>query len=130
MGESGIGGRQFELSSFGIADYLWVSADGRLDAFEFKLSDWRKGVSQAARYRSYCHRSFLVLPDIICKRIFPFLDEFRAVKIGLIGFDSGNGVIERYFIPPRNAPLNPFAYGAAVNILSRKRKLRNFYELT
>ena len=79
---TGIGGREFPLAGFGIADFVWMAwcptgGDGtalslerlkammakhRLTAFEMKLTHWRKGLTQAFRYSYFADRSILVVP--------------------------------------------------------------------
>jgi len=126
--EVGVGGGQFELPELGIADYLWASSSGRLDAFEFKLTDWRKGATQAMRYRSYAHRVFLVMPPVPALRAAQHLEAFRDLEIGLWAFHVLTGEIERHFTPAPLVPLNSKAHEAAISILSRKRKFREMLE--
>jgi hypothetical protein len=128
LDEPGIGGSQFELPGYGIADYLWISACGRLDAFEFKISNWRKGATQASKYRCYANRAFLVLPPDIAKTAINFIDQFKAINIGLYSFDKATGHIEIHFHPCETKPLIATANRVAMFILSRKRKFRNLCE--
>ena len=126
--ERGIGGIQFELPGFGIADYLWVGEGSRIDAFEFKLNDWRKGATQASRYRCYANRALLVLPLQVAKAASAYLDEFTAINIGLIGYDRASNEIFPFFIPQSTSPLNPKAYHTALSKLSTKRNFRKLSE--
>lgn len=130
LDEIGVGGGQFELPELGIADYLWASSSGRLDAFEFKLTDWRKGATQAMRYRSYAHRTFLVMPLAPARRAAQHLEAFQSLEIGLWAFDPNSGEIERHFTPGPSVPLNATAHEAAMSILWRKRKFREVLEAT
>lgn len=128
LDEVGIGGGQFELPELGIADYLWVSSAGRLDAFEFKLTDWRKGATQAMRYRSYAHRTFLVMPPTAAIRAAQHLASFQSLDIGLWSFNQERGTIVRYHTPEPSLPLNAAAHDTALSILLRKRKFREIFE--
>lgn len=128
LDEIGVGGDQFELPELGIADYLWASASGRLDAFEFKLTDWRRGATQAMRYRSYAHRSFLVMPPTGAVRAAQHLESFKSLEIGLWSFNPEQGKIVRLHTPEESTPLNLRAHEMAVSILLRKRKFREIFE--
>lgn len=128
LDEPGVGGDQFELPELGIADYLWASVSGRLDAFEFKLVDWRKGATQAMRYRSYAHRSFLVMPPTAANRAAQHLESFERLGIGLWSFDVEQGRIVRLHTPEESTPLSAHAYDIATSILLRKRKFRELLE--
>lgn len=128
LNEPGVGGNQFELPELGVADYLWASSSGRLDAFEFKLADWRKGATQAMRYRSYAHRSFLVMPPTAAIRAAQHLESFVNLRIGLWSFNSEQDEIVRFHTPEESTPLNARAYESATSILLRKRKFRELFE--
>jgi hypothetical protein len=122
----GIGGNQFEMPGYGIADFIWAMPDGKIDAFEFKISDWKKGVGQAARYRSYATRSFLVLPVTVASRIVEHIKTFQSINLGLWAFDSSTKSIEKYVTPTETPPLNSQAQATALKLLGRKLKFRKF----
>jgi len=122
----GVGGPQFAVPGFGIADYVFVESNQCITAFEFKISDWRKGFAQAARYKCYAHRSFLVVPQAIIHRIEPFFEGLKEINIGLYVFDSQTGIIEAIYKPEIKEPFSKNAHNNALSILSRKR---NFCKL-
>lgn len=122
----GVGGSQFAVPGFGIADYVFVESNRHITAFEFKISDWRKGLAQAARYKCYAHRSFLVVPQTIAHRIEPFFKGLREINIGLCTFDSQAGIINTIYNPKFNKPFSKNAHNNALSILSRKRNFREF----
>jgi hypothetical protein len=68
-------------------------------AFEFKLSDWRKGLMQAHRYKYFSHASILVLPNHKMKSVEPQLDIFRKLRVGLWGFSPETGTIACFYTP-------------------------------
>lgn len=68
-------------------------------AFEFKLSDWRKGLMQAHRYKNVSHASILVLPNPKIKSAEQRLDIFRKLRIGLWGFSPETGHIGCFYTP-------------------------------
>jgi hypothetical protein len=125
---TGIGGNQFEMPGFGIADFIWATPEGKIDAFEFKVADWKKGVGQASRYRSYASRSFLVLPSKIASRAVNHIQAFHNINLGLWSFDAETGRIIRHFTPVETKPLNTQAKSAALQILNRKLKFRQLLE--
>jgi len=68
-------------------------------AFEFKLSDWRRGLMQAHRYKYFSHASILVLPDYRMKSVGPQIGIFRKLRVGLWGFSPEKGTIARLYTP-------------------------------
>lgn len=122
----GVGGSQFAVPGFGIADYVFVESNWNITAFEFKISDWRKGFAQAARYKCYAHRSFLVVPQAIIHRIKPFFKGLEEINIGLYVFNSQTGIIEVIYEPEIKEPFSKNAHNNALSILNRKRNFRKF----
>lgn len=59
--------------------------DPTVRAFELKLSDWRRGMMQAHRYKYFSHASILVLPRNRLKSVKPELSLFRKLRVGLRG---------------------------------------------
>lgn len=70
-----------------------------LRAFEFKVSDWRKGLMQAHRYKYFSHASILVLPSQKIKPAEQRIDLFRKLRIGLWGFSPETGSIGCFYTP-------------------------------
>ena len=68
-------------------------------AFEFKLSDWRKGLMQAHRYKNVSHASILVLPRQKIKSAEQRIDLFHKLRIGLWGFSPETGHIGCFYTP-------------------------------
>jgi hypothetical protein len=68
-------------------------------AFEFKLSDWRKGLMQAHRYKYCSHASILVLPNHKLKSLESRIDIFRKLRVGLWGFSPETGAIACSYTP-------------------------------
>lgn len=146
----GIGGSEFALAGFGIADFVWLSwrqsainEDGtalsfenikselayrQLTAFEMKLSDWRKGLAQAYRYGYFSDRTIVVLPPETVKLARHELALFRKLKVGLWSFDRGTNRIRKYFTPRPSKPRNAKARGKALDLLGNFLKLRKFAE--
>jgi hypothetical protein len=68
-------------------------------AFEFKLSDWRRGLMQAHRYKYFSHASILVLPSHRMKSVKPQIGIFRKLRVGLWGFSPETGTIACLYTP-------------------------------
>jgi len=73
--------------------------DPTVRAFEFKLSDWRRGMMQAHRYKYFSHASILVLPKNKMKSVKPQLNLFRKLRVGLWGFLPETGTIACFYTP-------------------------------
>jgi len=145
-----LGGLEFSLPNFGIADLIWVclpagiyARKGRpgntplpeehlsgihITAFEMKLSEWRKALSQAYRYRYFADRSIVVLPPAKAKLAKEALDLFRELEIGLWSFDAQTGEIQLIFTPKRIRPKSAVARARALGLIRRKLDLRQVGE--
>jgi len=73
--------------------------DPTVRAFEFKLSDWRKGLMQAHRYKFFSNVSILVLPNHKMKSAAPQIDIFRKLRVGLWGFSPETRAIACFYTP-------------------------------
>lgn len=120
----GIGGSEFEIPGCGIADFIWVDSGGNIDAFEFKMKDWKRGATQASRYRAYAARTILVMPARAIDPALRFLNSFQIVDLGLWSFDPKTGEIVSYHTPSPKEPMDLTASKKAKQILSRKRHFR------
>ena len=143
-GRGGIGGKEFALPGFGIADFVWIAwrhddnpaEDGalsiekmkllmnrrKLTAFEMKLSDWRKGLVQAYRYSYFADLAVVVLPPDVAA--IADVKLFRNANIGLWSFDQIGSEIQKIFTPRCGGPISPQAKDKAVDALGRRLKFR------
>ena len=62
-------------------------------AFEMKLSDWRRGLAQAFRYRAFAQRAYLVVDEDHIQSAVANSERFVRSNIGLIGVHSHGGFI-------------------------------------
>lgn len=137
----GIGGREFPLSGFGIADFVWIAWENpgnateggalsietlksilkshKLTAFEMKLADWRKGLAQAYRYSYFADLSVVVLPPDLAETAKASLDLFRRANVGLWSFDRATHMIREVFTPRRSGPRSPIAKDRALESVGR-----------
>ena len=141
----GIGGKEFALSGFGIADFVWIAWQNalnpeegsalsveklksllnrhKLTAFEMKLSDWRKGLAQAYRYSYFADQAVVVLPPDLATTAKADLDLFRESNVGLWSFDPATEAIRKLFTPRCSSPRSPKAKDKALESLGRSLKL-------
>ena len=87
------------------------------------MSDWRKGLQQAFRYRYFAHRSLLVLPLKTATRAARFLDTFRKLGVGLWGFDAKTGHLRKRFTPRPASPMDSVALKKALHLIESGLKL-------
>jgi hypothetical protein len=85
-------------------------------AIEAKVSDWKKGLMQAMRYKNFADKSYLALYESHLRVARNNLDVFKTLNIGLIGVsDEG---IQIHFKPEANTK-DPFkAYLASERVYS------------
>lgn len=138
----GVGGREFEMFNYGIADFVWVAWRGKshpeeataltvekiqqrllkhlLTAFELKLRDWRRGLSQAYRYRYFADRAIVVLPPQAARRARAHVSMFRRLKVGVWSFDKATGKIHPIFTPTKTKAHNAVAKEKAIELITRR----------
>lgn len=69
----------------------WVSS-AQVIAVEAKLTRWRDALAQAAVYRRYADRAFVLLPRDIADAAATHAPDFREARVGLLAYDS-QGVV-------------------------------------
>jgi len=141
----GFGGKHFALPGFGIADFVWIAwrdatneqegsaltlerlkarmAKHRLTAFEMKLTDWRKGLSQAYRYGFFADRSVLVLPPETAAIAFRKKPLFKQLRVSLWSFNADSGKISKLISPKPFGARNTAAREKAVDLICRRLNL-------
>lgn len=146
----GVGGREFALPGFGIADFIWIAwrnalnpNEGKalsieriksllirheLTAFEMKLSDWRKGLSQAYRYSYFADLAVVVLPPGLSATAKGDLSLFRESNVGLWSFNPDTGTIRKLFTPRSRGPRNLRAKDRALDSIGRVLKLGKLFK--
>lgn len=84
------------LANYSFTDFINFSV-----AIEAKVSDWRRGIKQALRYKNFSDKSYLVVYDKYIKPARDHIGVFEAMNIGLVGLtDEG---INIYFDPAINS---------------------------
>lgn len=107
--------RELPITNLGISDLVYITWNEKvgqrynikLKTFEFKISDWKKGLMQAHRYNFYSHVSILVIPTSSLKKPQANLDLFKKLNVGLWGFDIDKKVITKVYSP---RPKKQFIY--------------------
>jgi hypothetical protein len=95
-----------------------------LTAFEMKLKDWRRAISQAYRYSYFSDRAIVVLPTEVADRAEGRLDVFRRLGIGLWSYEPRTKRIDMRFTPTATKAKNPSAREKALKRISRTVELR------
>lgn len=116
--------REVAVNGYGIADMLavaWRSVPSEMfptteafievarpctRAFEFKLSDWRRAMSQASRYRFFAHQTIVVLPETVCVNALPYIDTFRKIRVGLWSYSMDTKRIRMHYTPRPSNPIS------------------------
>lgn len=130
-------GRHFAIPSCGVADLVLCAIATEapaarsaadlvsITAFETKLSDWRRALQQAYRYRYYADQAFVVLPPGRETKAVENQDVFRQLGIGLCVYDPHRESISILCEPDTIRPLNPQRREHALDLLrARARNLR------
>jgi len=100
--------RELPVPGSGIADLIIIKRTEcmktrklktTVQAFEFKLKDWRKGLMQAHRYKYFSNSSVLVVPAHIVKSAQNSLDLFKQLDVGLWVFNISSGAVTKKFTP-------------------------------
>jgi len=129
--------REIPINGYGIADFVAVYCNKTNDdsqnplskidssvirAFELKISDWRRAMMQAHRYRYFANSSIVVLHSDKLKNAFEYIDTFKKINVGLWTFNPiSNKIITCYTPRPRN-PLEPKYKPLAIELVTKASK--------
>lgn len=117
--------REMYVHGLGIADIVSVFTGSRkvvLHAFEMKIKDWRKALSQAYRYKYYADSAYVVLPPDEAAKAKQSLMVFRAINVGLWAFDKEKNSIKKIYNPKKDNPISSTAYNKALTLLAQQLK--------
>lgn len=139
--------REIPINGYGIADFVALyfdpnklSSNGTsldiydfinnakpiIRAFELKISNWRKALIQAHRYRYFADGCIVVLPFEKLNTASQFIDTFKAIKVGLWGFSEETSQIKTLFTPRPSPPLEPKYKPRAIQLVARATRFRQF----
>lgn len=89
-----------------------------LIAIEFKLSNWRRAIFQAFRYRNFGNESYVILDRKRANSAINNLEMFKRANVGLITVENF-GELVSWFSPIPALPFSrEFSYKVACSILS------------
>ena len=99
---------------FGRPDYLIgycrIDSRGRRQvrsvAFEMKLADWKRALTQAFRYAAFAHYAYVLMDYAYVERALRSLDQFLRANIGLLSF-SKTGRLRVHHRPVCRTPYAP-----------------------
>lgn len=92
---------------FGIPDFMIaygrVSSEGckeiKAIAFEMKIKNWRRALTQAYRYSAFAHYSYVIMDEAFCRPAIQNIDMFQKSNIGLLSIDINSQL--RWYHRPR-----------------------------
>lgn len=109
---------------FGVPDMVLINfKDGHKKirastiAFELKLRNWRRALSQAFRYRSFAGFSFVLMDHSTVKPALKNIDAFRKANIGLLSIDK-EGTLYLHYRPNYKTPYHPPLHEKLLKIAS------------
>jgi hypothetical protein len=91
-------------------------------AFELKISDWRRAMMQAHRYRYFANSSIVVLHSDKLKNAFEYIDTFKKIHVGLWAFNPKNNKIITCYTPRPRKPLEPKYKPLAIELVAKASK--------
>jgi hypothetical protein len=131
--------RELPINGFGIADFVAVAWDSRMfpaksrlftsdmfikhakptiRAFESKLKNWPNAMMQANRYKYFSNVVIVVMPTNQCLAPLEHLDIFKAINVGLWGFEINKDKIIPYYTPRKRAALDARYQERALKLVS------------
>ncbi len=129
--------REIPINGYGIADFVAVYCNKTNDnsqsllskidssvirAFELKISDWRRAMMQAHRYRYFANSSIVVLHSDKLKNAFEYIDTFKKINVGLWAFNPNNNKIITCYTPRPQNPLEPKYKPLAIELIAKASK--------
>jgi DNA-binding Lrp family transcriptional regulator len=75
-------------------------------AFEAKLSNWKRAITQAYRYKWFADYSYVVMDEAHANQAIRNLSQFENYNVGLLTI-SVDGNIKTYYRPQKQLPIDP-----------------------
>ena len=94
---------------FGIPDLVVVGANNEKQAayaFEAKLTNWRRALFQAFRYKAFVNKSYVILDSDFVNPALSQLDRFHRSNVGLLCVDDRENV-HCHYDPYYESPYSP-----------------------
>jgi hypothetical protein len=139
--------REIPINGFGIADFVAVHwnpkmlqsesqilnsvdfcriASPIIRAFELKISNWRKAIMQAIRYKYFADAAIVVLHVNKFKIASEYLNTFRTINVGLWTFDPEKNQINALYTPKPSTPLEPKYKPKTIGLVAKASKSQHF----
>lgn len=109
---------------FGIPDFVFYTSDCEdvsIISFELKLTDWKRAMKQAFRYKSFSDVSYVVLPSSSAVPALNNLTHFEKYGIGLAKFNCENK-LEILYKPKGTKPYSLALRQKLIQSISKSRK--------
>ena len=85
-------------------------------SYEFKLSNWKRALFQATRYRIFSHQVFVVMPPESLAPAIKNLEVFKRFNIGIMSHDA-SGQTKTIFQPKKRMPFSKVHFLMALGML-------------
>jgi len=110
----------------GIPDYLIYYNNKMIISIELKIKNWKKGLEQAFKYRTFSNMSYLIIADDWLYLAKSNLRLFKKYNIGLASFDNCSN-FKVFFHPKYDNPFSTF-YLELLNkkLLSNESAMQKF----
>jgi len=79
-------------------------------AFELKVENWQRALYQALQYKTFSHRSFVVIWGENIQRAKRQIEKFKTLNVGLIALDTIDPTLEVIHFPRRSKPASKYHY--------------------
>lgn len=110
---------------FGIPDYLLVERNNtkveHIISFELKLRNWRKGLKQAFKYRSFSNEVFVIIDVSNLQLALNNFRYFSKYNIGLGSFDDSSH-FKIYYYPGKAFPYSYHLINKLTSIFSENQE--------
>lgn len=97
----------------GCTDLVAVSDNGKVLAFEAKLTKWKIALHQAYRNQCFADYSYVLLPKESAKKAINCIDDFIKRRVGLCCIAKDG--VKVVFAAPETKPLQPWLHEKAFN---------------
>ena len=94
---------------FGVPDIIFIKKNKEKQisyAYEAKLSNWTRALTQAFRYKAFVNKSFVILDHDHIEPALSNTDKFCKANVGLISIDD-SGSIHCHYNPFFEKPYSP-----------------------
>ena len=102
--------REFQVAGYGVPDVITVAGNEGISqtitrAYEAKIYNWRKALSQAYRYKFFANMSIVIMPLDKISPPLKYINSFELLKVGLWGVDTYKNEIKKIFTPKYTKPI-------------------------